>query len=68
MTRSCLLDTPHEIFHQICKEVLGGDESLQFPVNLEVRLAEADVTSLSARFASLRAVRQAFGAFCICHK
>jgi hypothetical protein len=32
MARSCLLDMQHEIFHQICKGVLGGDESLQLPV------------------------------------
>src|SRR5271168_821693 len=25
MTRFCLLDMPHELFHQICKEVFGGD-------------------------------------------
>jgi hypothetical protein len=68
MTRSYLLDMPHEIFHQICKEVLGGDESLQFPVNLGTHLAAVDGTPLSARFASLRAVRQAFGASYTCHK
>ena len=65
---SYLLDMPHEIYHQICKEIFGGDESLQLPVNLGVRLASVNGTPLSARFASLRAVRQAFGAFYTCHK
>jgi hypothetical protein len=67
----CILSTWHppgrwtcrtRYFIKISKETLGGDESLQFPVNLGVRLAEVDGTLLSARFASLRAVRQAFRA------
>jgi hypothetical protein len=68
MVHSGLLNVPHEIFHQICKEVLGGDESLQFPVKVRDRLAEVGETVFLARAASLRAVRRAFGAFYTCHK
>ena len=68
MAPSRLLDMPHEIFHKICKETLGGDESLQIPVTLGDRLAGIDVTPLLVRCDSLRAVRRAFGPFYTCHK